>query len=490
VLAFVFRRVLVAVPAALVLALLLFVALASSPPPPGLEGEALARRFLSLPLVVNLDPEDRPKIIAATVERLRSEEGEPRARDVERLLRIGAAGLENLVGALESEPQAQRVRISRELAPLAFRMEVEDAHDLDVPQKADRFWRRVLDDRGPDLRGAMVRRILRRHLADRSEALYARQLRMADTAALVPLFEALDAAPPESRAELETLAIAAVRRTGATVSDAASLRAFWSVHRAEYVEYDSLERVVARLTETRFGHWAGLAVTQRFGVSWRDGRPVLDDLLARGPISLRRTLLATLLALAIGLPLGALAAARRRGPTDVLTLLGAALAQSFPAFAVAIVARAALPSAIDGGLVLSVIVGVAAGAPLARATRASFLDVAKQPFVTTARALGVRPFTLYARHLGRVALVPLIAQIAVLVPTVFSAGLVGEAMLGLSGLGPATIDAVYARDLPWLMALTLLVGASVASLLVLADLIVAALDPRVRRSLAIATFDD
>jgi ABC-type dipeptide/oligopeptide/nickel transport system permease component len=490
VLAFVFRRVLVAAPAALVLALLLFVALASSPPPAGIEGEALAQRFLGLPLVVNLDPEDRPKIVASAVERLRSEEGEPRARDVERLLRIGAAGLENLVDALEREPLAQRVRLSRELAPLAFRMEVEDARELDVPQKADRFWRRVLDDRGPDLRGAMVRRILRRHLADRREALYARQLRMADTAALVPLFEALDAASPESRAELETLAIAAVRRTGVTVGDAAALRTFWSIHRAEFIEYDALERVVARLTETRFGHWAGLAVTQRFGVSWRDGRPVLDDLVARGPISLRRTLLATLVALAIGLPLGALAAARRRTPSDVATLLGAVLALSLPAFAIAMVARAALPSAVDGGLVLAVVVGVAGAAPLARATRASFLDVAKQPFITTARALGVRPFALYARHLGRVALVPLVAQIAVLVPTVFSAGLVGEAMLGLSGLGRATIDAVFARDLPWLMALTLLVGASVAGLLVLADLIVAALDPRVRRSLAIAHVDD
>ncbi len=489
-LTFVFRRVLVAVPAALVLALLLFLALASAPPPPGLEGEALARRFLGLPLVLNFDPEDRPKLVASTVERLHGEEGEPRARDVELLLRIGAAGLENLVEALEREPQAQRVRLSRELAPLAFRMEVEDVRDLDVPQKADRFWHRVLDDRGPDLRGAMVRRLLRRHLADRREALYARQLRMADTAALVPIFEALDAASPESRAELETLAIAAVRRAGAKVSDGASLRVFWSVHRAEFVEYDALERVVARVTETRFGRWAGLAVTQRFGLSWRDGRPVLDDLLARAPISLRRTLLALAIALALGLPLGALAAARRRAPLDVVTLLGAALAQALPAFALVVAARALLPASLDGGLLLAVSVGVVSGAPLARATRAAFLDVAKQPFVTTARALGVRPFALHVRHIGRVAIVPLVAQIAVLVPMVFSAGLVGEAMLGLSGLGRATIDAVLARDLPWLMALTLLLGAAVAALLVLADLIVAALDPRVRRSLAIAHFDD
>jgi peptide/nickel transport system permease protein len=488
VLSFVLRRALVALPAALVLALALFVALSAAPPPPGLDAEALARRFQGLPLIVNLDPADRPHIVAATVERLRDEEGDARQRDVELLLRIGAAGLEDLVEALDREPTPARVRLSRELAPLAFRMEIEEARELDVPARADRFWRRVLDDRGPDLRGPMVRRILRRHLADRREPLYARQLRMADTAALVPILEARDAAPVEQRPELETLAIAAARRAGAKVDGPAALRSFWSVHRSEYVEFDALERVVARFTETRFGRWAGLAVTQRLGLSWRDDASVLDDLRARAPISLKRALLGAAIALALGVPLGMLAAAKRRS-VDRAALLGAALAQALPAFALALLARAALPS-IDGGAILAVTLGVLAAAPLARATRAAFLDVATQPFVTTARALGVRPCALWVRHVGRIAMVPVVAQVAVLLPTIFAAGLVGEAMLGLSGLGVAAIEAVRARDLPWLMALALVVGASVAGLLVLADLVQAALDPRVRRSLAIAHFDD
>lgn len=487
---FVVRRGLVALPAALVLALALFVALSAAPPPPGLDAEAQARRFVGLPLLFNLDPADRPRVVASAVARLRDEEGDERQRDVERLLRIGAAGLEDLVDALEREPVAARVRLSRELAPLAFRMEVEEARELDDPQRADHFWRRVLDDRGPDLRGPMVRRILRRHLADRREPLYARQLRMADTAALVPLLEARDAAPVEARPELETLAIAAVRRAGAKVDGAPSLRAFWSVHRSEYVEFDALERVVARMTETRFGRWAGLAVTQRFGHSWRDDAPVLDDLLARTPKTAQRALLAAALALALGVPLGMIAAARRRGPSDLAALGGAALAQTVPAFAVAMVARAALPASVDGGLVLAVALGVLASAPIARATRSAFLDVSSQPFVTTARALGVRPFTIWTRHIGRVAIVPVVAQASVLLPTIFAAGLVGEAMLGLPGLGGAAIDAVRTRDLPWLMALALLVGAAVAGLLVFADLLQAALDPRVRRSLAIAHFDE
>jgi peptide/nickel transport system permease protein len=487
---FVFRRVLVAVPAALVLAVLLFVALAAAPPPPGLEGDALARRYVSLPLLVNFDPADRPRIVATAVERLRTEEGEARTRDVTLLLRIGAAGLGDLVDALDHESTAARVRLARELAPLAFRMEVDDAKELDVPARADRFWKRVLDDRGPDLRAPMVRRILRRHLQNRGEPLYARQLRIADTAALVPLFEALDASPPDVRAELETLAIAAVRRAGATVTDGASLRAFWSAHRAEYVEYDALEHVVARITETRFGRWAALAVTERLGVSWRDGSPVLDDLVSRSPITLGRTLLAALVALGLGLPLGALAAARRRGKVDVSMLVAAVGVQAVPAFAFVFLLRSANASASTSGLLLASVVGVLAGAPLARITRAAFLDVATQPFVVTARALGVRPFTLLTRHVGRVALVQVVAYVAVLLPSIFAAALVGEAMLGLPGLGPATIEAVRARDLPWLMALALLVGASVAALLVFTDLLLAALDPRVRRSLAIAHFDE
>jgi hypothetical protein len=133
---------------------------------------------------VNVQPDDRPRVIDRIIKRMPTETHEARERDLARLFRIGAAGLPDIVQALEQLDVTSRARIARDLAPLAFRMGIEDVTQLEDRARAASFWPRVLDDRGAELRPSSVRRALRRHLADRAEPLYARQLRNADTAVL------------------------------------------------------------------------------------------------------------------------------------------------------------------------------------------------------------------------------------------------------------------------------------------------------------------
>jgi peptide/nickel transport system permease protein len=476
--AFVFRRILSAAPALLGFAIVLFALIAAAPPPVGLSDEEIARRFLNLPLLLNFEPQDRPRIVASAVARIPTLGEGARKREIDRLLQIGGAGLPDLVAALDKVSTVERARIARELAPLAFRMGIEDVADLDSTTRAEGFWKRVYDERGPDLRPSNVRRSLRRHLAERNEPLYARELRYADTAALGPLLEALDGTlTAVEREEVETLALEAARRAGARVKDVSSLRTWWTLHRAEYIELDALDRAVARITETRFGRWTTHAVTRRFGQSWRTGEPVLDDLRRRVPPTFVRALLALLLAYSLALPLGLLSAARRDRVLDRATRYVAVLLAAFPPFVLALL--------MHGSELVAVIAVAAALFPaINRQARAALLEASSQEFVRTARAKGVGRRALWVGHIGRNALGPVIAFASLQAPLGFASMLVIEEVTGLPGLGHAAIEALRVRDVPWLMALSMTVAVATTLLLVLSDLVHASFDPRVRHSLS------
>jgi peptide/nickel transport system permease protein len=490
--AYVLRRIVSAIPALLVFAIGLFVAIAIVPPGRDAPADDQARRFWHLPLLVNLAPDDRPRLVARIVARLPGEVGERRDRDIGRLSKIGAAGLPDLVTALaELEPRA-RGQIARELAPLAFRMGLEDVRDLEEPARAEGFWARILDERGADLRPASVRRALARHLADRAEPLYARQLRTADTAVLAPIFEELESVrSPSTRGELEGIAIAALQRTGeGGVHDSATLRAYWAVHHADYVEFGTLERLAGRLTETRFGRWVIQAVTHRFGVSWRTGEPVAEDLGRRAPTTVSRALLALALAYALAVPIALVTAARRFGPADRAASTVLLVLHAFPAFLLALVARAASPRLARTDAFLIVALAVVALAPIARHLRSRLLEEVHLDYVRAARSLGVEPLRLWTRTIARNVAGPAAALAAAEVPLVLAATLLAEEILALDGLGPAVIAAVRMRDVPWLMAFALMAAVFGAAALIAGDVVQAILDPRVRHRLATTVAED
>jgi peptide/nickel transport system permease protein len=491
VLAFTLRRVLTALPSLLLFAIALFIAVSIAPPAETPTGEDLARRFWHLPLIVNLDPDDRPRVVERIMGRIGKEEGEPRKQDLDRLFRVGAAGLGEIVPALNRLGNVEGARLARELAPLAFRMGIEDVTVLEDPARATAFWSHVLDERSADLRPTSVRRALRRHLSDRGEPLYARQLRNADTAILAPIFEEIPTADAEARETLESLAISALHRAGATsVNSPSALRAYWAVHRAEYVEYGAVERVAARITETRFGRWVVQAVTERFGASWRTGAPVLDDLKRRAPLTFARSLLGLMLAYVVAVPLGILAAARRTKPLDRTVSLLVLLVHALPAFVLALIAQAASPRLAQSDGFVAVAIALVALGPIARHMRSRLLEEAQQDYVRAARAMGQPGWAIWIDAIFRNAFGSLVAFAAIQVPLILSATILAEEILALDGLGPAAIAAVRARDVPWMMAFGMLMAIAAAAALLVADIAQALNDARVRRTMLVERTED
>jgi ABC-type dipeptide/oligopeptide/nickel transport system permease component len=127
-----------------------------------------------------------------------------------------------------------------------------------------------------------------------------------------------------------------------------------------------------------------------------------------------------------------------------------------------------------------VVLGVGGTAAMIRVMRANLLDELKKPYVTTARARGVRPFKLMMKYPVRLALNPFVSGIGGIFPSLVSGGAIVGMVLSLPTVGPLMLSALFSQDMylagSMLMILSLL---GVLGTLV-SDLLLLFLDPRIR----------
>lgn len=264
----------------------------------------------------------------------------------------------------------------------------------------------------------------------------------------------------------------------------------------------------------QYAEWLGRFVTGDWGTSIAQRRAVTRVLgEAVGP-TLLLTGLSLLLTYVIGVVLGAIQAARPGSRRDTLITSLTVTAASIPSYVVALglVLLFAYQAALHGWpswlrfpalgaagvgadflpplerledrlrhLALPVatltIVG-AAGA--ARFARAALVDVLRQPFIRTARAKGLSETSVVSRHALRNALVPLITLVGLQLPALFSGVVFVEAIFAWPGMGRVAVQAVLGRDYPVVMAVTAVFATLVVLANLLADVLVAAADPRAR----------
>ena len=132
-------------------------------------------------------------------------------------------------------------------------------------------------------------------------------------------------------------------------------------------------------------------------------------------------------------------------------------------------------------LVLPVAIGVLSslGADV-RFFRTAILDELYKPYVLTARAKGLAPATIMTRHVLRNALIPVVTYVSLSVPWLFSGSLLLESFFGIPGLGSVSINAIHSSDMAVVRTLVVLGALLYQFVNLAADLLYAALDPRVR----------
>ena len=243
----------------------------------------------------------------------------------------------------------------------------------------------------------------------------------------------------------------------------------------------------------QYAHFVGGLLRGDLGDSLRYREPnvaVIRDFL---PNTLRLAAAAIILAVAIGLPLGILAALRRNSVWDVGSLTVALLGQSVSPvvlgplliFAFAVRLRW-LPSFGAEGPASIVLPAITLGAPLiallTRLTRSSVLEVLAEDFVRTARAKGMPFRRVVVRHVLRNSLATVITVIGLQLGTVLGGAVVTETVFAYPGVGRLAVDAILARDFPLVQSITLIVSFLFVFVNFIVDLAYLVLDPQIRHA--------
>ena len=256
----------------------------------------------------------------------------------------------------------------------------------------------------------------------------------------------------------------------------------------------------------QFVTWLGRFARGDWGTSIAKGRPVRTVLGAAWPATVRLVALSLLLSYLLGIAAGAVQAARSATRLDtvlsvvtvtlfalpgywlglMLVLVFTYWARLLPAFGAAgldadyltggawLVDRLrhlALP------LATLTLIGVGGAA---RFVRGAMLETLAEPFITTARAKGLSPVQVVTHHALRNALTPVVTLLGLSLPALFSGAVFVEAVFAWPGVGRVLVEAVQGRDYPVVMAATTVSAGLVVAGNLLADVLAAWLDPRVR----------
>lgn len=227
------------------------------------------------------------------------------------------------------------------------------------------------------------------------------------------------------------------------------------------------------------------------GRSFSTGTPVSEAIADRLPETLVLALAAAFVQLSIGIPLGLIAALRRRGAVDRGILLFSLAGVVTPTFVLGFLLLyfvafklAWLPLGGSGSpehLILPALtLGVAGAAWYTRMLRSTVLNILSEDYIRMARAKGLPESVVVRRHILRNALNPIITMIAIDMGVFFGGVLVIERVFAWPGIGEQAWRAISVNDIPMVMGTVLFAAFFVTLFNLVADLVNAAIDPRVK----------
>jgi peptide/nickel transport system permease protein len=250
----------------------------------------------------------------------------------------------------------------------------------------------------------------------------------------------------------------------------------------------------------QYGLWLLGVLYGDFGNSLIMGLPVGPQIAQHLPVTLALTLMSLTIAVAIGLPSGVVAATTPGRWPDLVIRAVALLGLSTPAFFLGVAAvlllslylpsfkthatvdlQADLLGGLKALLLPAFVLSLAATATVTRYTRASMLEVLREPYMATARAKGAGRVRVLVRHGLRNALLPVVTAIGVTAAQLIAGAVVVEQVFGLPGVGQLMLNAIYHRDYTEVQATVLVVTTLVVLINIAVDLSYYLLDPRIQQ---------
>ncbi len=228
------------------------------------------------------------------------------------------------------------------------------------------------------------------------------------------------------------------------------------------------------------------------GTSYALGRPVTELMSGAFGNTLILAFLAALFAWSVGIVCGILSAVNRNRLPDRLFMGASLLGVSVPVFMAAMFLQYLFAFRLNwfpvsgtdswGSFVLPAIaLGWNAAGQVAQMTRSSLLETLGEDFIDTARAKGRGPAGVVLRHALRNAMLPVLTVMIIQFSSLLSGAVITETVFSINGLGRLMVQAIRGRDIPLLQGTVLFATAAVILGNLAADLLYAALDPRIRK---------
>lgn len=262
------------------------------------------------------------------------------------------------------------------------------------------------------------------------------------------------------------------------------LRRFFGLDQPWYVQY---------------WRWISGILQGDLGTSWRTGKPVVQLILERLPVTLELTGLAVGFALVLGMAAGVVSAVRQERTVDQVTRVGALLGLSVPVFwqgtmlilFFSLYLRWMPPVVwvdfftdprrnLTIMLLPAVCLGTASAANIARTTRSCMLDVLRSEYVRTAVAKGLGGRAVLLKHAMKNALIPVVTVAGLQLGVLLGGTVVVEEVFTLPGIGRLVLWSIYQRDYPLTQSTILFIGALFMTVNLLVDLLYGWLEPRIR----------
>ena len=245
--------------------------------------------------------------------------------------------------------------------------------------------------------------------------------------------------------------------------------------------------------------WIGEVLNGNFGISVRHGRPVIEIILERFPLTLELAILSLIIALSFGIPVGIMSSVWRGKKIDIIGRLLALFGQAVPNFLLGLLILYCLsvyfeimPNSgnysdlwinplenLSQMFLPAITLGFSFAASVMRTTRSSMLEVFGEDYIRTARSKGVSEFNIIFRHALRNALIPVVTLSGVELGYLLGGTLIVEEVYALPGLGRLILNAITQRDYALVQGVTLFIAFNFLILGLLADFIYTVLNRRI-----------
>lgn len=267
---------------------------------------------------------------------------------------------------------------------------------------------------------------------------------------------------------------------------------------------EQLQRVRAQLGLDRplyvqYVDWLGSLARLDLGKSWHSGRPIVDEIKLRFPVTFELAILTVLTSLLLAIPVGLISAIRQDTSLDYVFRLISIFGITMPSFWTGTLILFFLvvwfnwfpPMGYTGPfedpltnlqqiIWPAVAVGYYLSAYLSRMTRATMLEVLRQDYVRTAWSKGLKERAVVLRHALKNMLLPVVTLAGIQVAVALEGSVVAESIFMLPGMGLALVTAIQQRDYPVIQTFMLVLALVVMLVNLFVDVTYAWLDPRIR----------